>query len=78
MKVPLKTHKVAIQNKVVKGQPAQYVQGDNRLRRVRIKHNETKKALRTLERLRICWDIESTHVEINDLLMSVICFCVFC
>ena len=40
-----------------------------------MKHN---KALRTLERLRICWDIESTHVEINNLLLSVICFCVFC
>ena len=40
--------------------------------------NIIKKALRTLERLRICWDIASTHVEINDVLLSVICFCVFC
>ena len=47
--------------------------GDNILRGVRITHNETynKKALRTLECLRICWDIVSTHVEINDLLLSV-------
>ena len=37
--------------------------------------NIIKKVLRTLERLRICWDIESTHVEINDLLLSVSCFC---
>ena len=41
-----------------------------------MKHN--KESMRTLECLRICWDIVSTHVEINDLILSVICFCVFC
>ena len=40
--------------------------------------NIIKKVLCTLEHLRICWDIVSTHVEFNDLLVSVICFCVFC
>ena len=38
LKVPFKAHKVALQNKVVKGQPAQYIHEDNRLRGVRIKH----------------------------------------
>ena len=28
--------------------------------------------------LRICWDIASAHVEINCVLVSVICFYVFC
>ena len=41
-----------------------------------MKHN--KESMRTLQRLRICWDIGSTHVEINNVLLTVICFCVFC
>ena len=46
--------------------------------RLNLRGNIYNKALRILERLRIRWDIDSTHVEINDLILSVICFCVFC
>ena len=40
LKVPFKTHKVALQCKVVKGQQLSMPHGDSRLRGVRIKHNK--------------------------------------
>ena len=42
-----------------------------------MKHN--KESAANIRRFKdLFWDIESTHVEINYVFMSVICFCVLC